>query len=268
MKYFLLLTTLILLIGTARAQEMEEDLYMTPFTNSLMLFKKSEMNKMEVVTYRSSKKLGLVEETSTTYRKGRLKPEKINFSIKYSEYYILEDRKRSVGSYEFDTLDQIWRYERSDYNNRNVRTITHYSFYSYKNRILQREFIRLREYVGEGIEQDSVIYLDSVVYQVSRQHDEYRQDNLSYKGAYTTYNVVDGRLESQTNFLEGFREEVKYTYDSKGQLIRIDNTLIGAEDKSTSNYTVIRYSKEGLITETIFYDENDQALEKKVFSYK
>lgn len=241
---------------------------MTPFSNSLLSFKNSDKSKMSVITYRFSKENGFVPETETTYRKGKLNPLRINYSISYTEHYILEDRKRSVGNYVFDTLDHIARYERSDYNNRNVRMVTYYNFYSYHHNIQQREFMRIREYIGEGVEQDSVVYLDSVIYKVTRQHDNYRQDNLSFTGAYSVYNISDGRLDTLTNYMDGFHEIHSYSYDSKGRMVRIDHKLVGEDNQQISTYTILHYSAEGLLTESIFYDEKDVALEKKQFTYK
>ncbi|MBL7896946.1 MAG: hypothetical protein JNJ99_00335, partial [Crocinitomicaceae bacterium] len=101
MKKIILIT--ILLAGVyARAQEMDSDLFAVLNNSSLSVFMKSAFTTMEVKTFRASKQQGLVEEYSTTYKKGKINPERINFTIVYTEYYLLEDRKKSLGKYELN----------------------------------------------------------------------------------------------------------------------------------------------------------------------
>ena len=77
-----------------------------------------------------------------------------------------------------------------------------------------------------------------------------------------------GRLDIKTTYFDGFNESVQYTYDTKGHLVTIKNILTGEENKSISTRTEIHYSIDGLMTETNFYDESNEVLERKVYSYK
>ena len=113
MKQTLLLFRSLLTL-TLHSQELDTDLFGALNSSSLSIFLNSDKSKLTVTTYRNSKEKGMLEETSTTYRKGKIKANKINFSIKYTEHYILEDRKRSVGNFQFDSLNHVYRYERSD----------------------------------------------------------------------------------------------------------------------------------------------------------
>ena len=101
---------------------------------------------MTVSTQRNSKKNGVVEETVSTYRKGKINPNRINFNIKYSEFFVVEDRKKSLGKYEFDETERISRYERTDFDNRNQRMFTFYHYFIYDNNdnyLLNRENQRI-----------------------------------------------------------------------------------------------------------------------------
>lgn len=224
---------------------------------------------MNVVTYRASKNLGLVEEHSTTYRKGKINPERINFTTTYTEFFILDDRKKSIGKFEINTNSDIYRYERTDFNQRNARTYTYYHYYTYQNSILQREYIRTKEYIGTGsVEMDTVVTIDSVTYKISDLENGKRQEDLSQGGAVTNYEIIANQLVKKTSLLTGFSEEKSYTYDSNNQLVTINNALIGEEGQRVSSATKIRYSIDGLITEVLFYDQNNEVLEKKIFTYK
>jgi hypothetical protein len=262
-----LLTFVTITVGLS--QEFESDLFLSLKTSSLHNFWKSGKKTMNVSTLRKSKDKGIVEETFTTYRKGKINPNKINFNIKYSEYFVLEDRKKSLGKYEFDENERLYRYERTDFDNRNQRTYTMYHFYYYTEDILSREDIRTKEYVGQGsVEQDTVVYRDSIIYKVSKEGEKYKQENLSDPGVYSTYEMKNGDVLYKTNYFEGFHEIVTYTIDSKGHLVKIETKLIGEDGNSISTRTDLHYSIEGLLTETKFYDEKEELLERKVYSYK
>jgi len=254
-------------------QEMESDLFLHLNNSTLHLFKSSEKSKMVVLTFRNSKEHGTVQETKTTYRKGKISPEKINFTTAYSEYYLLENRKKSLGRYIFNEKNQIRRYERTDFDNRNQRTYGYYHNYRYIDNVLQWEFIRTREYVSQGsVEQDSIIYLDSVVYNLKKLDDGIKQINLTDEGAYSKYVIKDKRLASKSNFFPGFNENVSFSYNSKGQLVGLTNELTNdeakKEGKSIITSTEITYNMEGLVTEVYFYDSKGEILERKVYSYK
>lgn len=255
------------------SQEMNSDLFLVLNNSSIHIFKESEKSKMVVVTFRNSKEHGTVQETKTTYRKGKISPEKINFTTAYSEYYLLENRKKSLGRYIFNEKNQIRRYERTDFNRRNQRTYGYYHNYRYTDNILNWEFIRTREYVTQGsVEQDSVIYLDSVVYDLKKLDGGMKQINLMDDGAFSQYTVKDKKLVSRSNVFPGFEENVSYTYNSKNQLVGITNELTNEEakkeGKSIITSTEITYNMEGLVSEVFFYDSNGEILERKVFSYK
>lgn len=256
-------------------QEFESDLYASLKSSSLHIFMASEKSKMTISTQRNSKKNGVVEETKTTYRKGRINPLKINFNIQYSEFYVVEDRKKSLGKYEFNEANEIMRYERTDFDNRNQRIVTFYHYYYYNQDILEHEDIRIKEYVGQGsVEMDTVVYLDSVIYAVKSITNGLDQENLSDPGVHTEYELNAGNVSKKTNFFFGFNEEVKYTYDSKKHLVKIENTLTNEEkdangnQKSIKTRTELHYSIDGLLTEAVFYDENSEMLERKIFTYK
>ena len=253
----------------AVAQEMDSDLYAVLNSSSLSKFMKTEYSTMNVVTYRASKQSGLVEEHTTTYRKGKINPERVNFTTNYTEYFILEDRKKSLGKYEFNANDEIIRYERTDFNARNIRTFTYYHYYTYNQSVLQREFIRLKEYIGTGsVEMDTVVTVDSVVYKLDLADGLVKQTDLAAGGAVTTYKINGTQLVLKTCQLTGFSEEDMYQYDASGQLASIETALVGEDGQRITNLTKIHYSMEGLITEVIFQDQTGEVLEKKVFTYK
>lgn len=251
------------------AQEMDSDLYAVLNSSSLSLFMKAPYTTMHVTTYRSSKQQGLVEEHTATYRKGKINPERINFTINYTEYFILEDRKKSMGRYEFNANDEIVRYERTDFDSRNLRTFTYYHYYTYVSSVLSHEFIRLKEYVGTGsVDMDTVVTLDSVVYKLESAAGLITQTDLAPGGSVTTYKIEGNRLVLKTSQLSGFSEEDKYSYDAKGQLASIETALIGEDGQRITNLTKIHYTMDGLPQEVIFQDQQGEILEKKVFSFK
>ena len=111
------------------SQEFESDLFPSIKSSTLHIFMDSDMSKMTISTLRNSKKHGVVEETKSTYRKGKINPLKVNFNIHYSEFYVVENRKKSLGKYEFSAGKEIIKYERTDFDNRNQRLYTfHTSF--------------------------------------------------------------------------------------------------------------------------------------------
>lgn len=268
MKLTLLLIPL-LWLNIALSQEMESDLYATLNNNSLAIFMKSIYTTMEVSTYRASKEFGLVEEYSTTYKKGKINPERINFTIAYTEFFILEDRKKSLGKFEINSDNQIYRYERSDFNAKNIRTYTYYHYYVYVNQVVQREQIRTKEYVGMGsVEVDTIVTKDSILYDINATSNTISQTDLSAGGSTTVYTLDGTNLVKKSNALTGFSKEEVYSYDAKGQLASIEVSLIGSDGQRITNLTKIHYSIDGLITEVLFQDQNGDLLEKKVFTYK
>ncbi|MBI3135932.1 MAG: hypothetical protein HYZ14_14735 [Bacteroidetes bacterium] len=267
LKLYSLLIILQSFFGTA--QEMDSDLYAVLNSSSLSVFMKTAYTTMNVVTFRSSKQQGLVEEHTATYRKGKINPERVNFTINYTDYFILEDRKKSLGKYEFNTNSEIIRYERTDLDSRNLRTFTYYHSYTYVQSVLSQERIRLKEYVGTGsVDMDTVVTLDSVIYKLDLQEGLITQTDLAPGGSVTTYRLEGGKLVQKTNSLSGFSEEDNYSYDAKGQLASIETALIGEDGQRISNITRIYYSMEGLPTEVVFQDQYGEVLEKKIFTYK
>jgi len=251
------------------SQEMESDLYASLNKSSLSIFMKTEFTSMSVVTYRKSSKLGLVEEHTTSYRKGKINPERVNFTISYTEFFVLEDRKKSLGKYELNSNSEIFRYERSDFNQRNIRTYTFYHYYIYVNFIVQREQIRIKEYLGTGsVEVDTLVTKDSVIYNVTAADKGFQQKNIGEGGATSVYELDGTTLVKETCLLTGFSEETIFIYDANNQLVLIESSLIGEEGQRITNYTKIQYSITGLITEVNFYDQKNELLEKKVFTYK
>jgi hypothetical protein len=264
-----LLSALIIQSCLVHAQEMESDLYATLSNNTLAIFMKSIYSTMEVSTYRASKELGLVEEHTTTYRKGKINLERINFTIAYTEFFILEDRKKSLGKFEINASNQVYRYERTDFNNRNIRTFTYYNSYIYQDWVVQRELIRTKEYLGTGsVEVDTLVTKDSVIYAVNKTEKTIHQKDLSEGGSTTVYTLEGNKLIKKSNALTGFSKDEIYSYDAKGQLASIEIILTGGEGQTISNLTKIHYSMEGLVTEVLFQDQSGEVLEKKVFTYK
>ena len=251
------------------AQEIDSDLYSSLNSSSLSLFMKSIYTNMEIVTYRASKQFGLVEEHTATYKKGKINTDRINFNITYTEFYILEDRKKSMGKYELDSVYNIYRYERTDFDSRNLRTYTFYHYFIFDQHVVSKEKIRTKEYLGTGsVEQDTVVTKDSVIYKVEHSGNDIIQTDLTPGGSVTTYTIEGGKLLKKVSALTGFSEEDIYLYDAKGQLASIQNNLIGEEGQKISNITRIHYTTDGLINEVIFEDQNGEILEKKMFSYK
>lgn len=259
----------LLCLNIAYSQEMESDLYATLNNNSLAIFMKSIYTTMEVATFRASHEFGLVEEHTTTYKKGKINPERINFTIAYTEFFILEDRKKSLGKFEINADNQIYRYERSDFNAKNIRIYTYYHYYVYENQVVQREQIRTKEYVGAGsVEVDTVVTKDSILYAINATSNSISQTDLSEGGSTTVYTLDGSKLIKKSNALTGFSKEEVYSYDAKGQLASIEVSLIGGDGQRITNLTKIHYSMDGLITEVLFQDQNGELLEKKVFTYK
>jgi hypothetical protein len=264
-----LLTALIVQTFVAYSQEMESDLYATLSNNTLAIFMKSVYSSMDVSTYRASNEFGLVEEHTTTYRKGKINPERINFTTAYTEFFVLEDRKKSLGKFEINADNQIFRYERTDFNRRNIRTYTYYHYYVYENWVVQREQIRTKEYLGTGsVEVDTVVTKDSILYTINKSENTISQKDLSEGGSITVYTFEGNKLIKKSNALTGFSKDEIYSYDAKGQLASIEVILTGGEGQKISNLTKIHYSIEGLVTEVLFQDQSGEILEKKVFTYK
>ncbi|MBK9590721.1 MAG: hypothetical protein IPO32_04160 [Crocinitomicaceae bacterium] len=264
-----LLAALIFQTFVAYSQEMESDLYATLSNNTLAIFMKSIYSSMDVSTFRASNEFGLVEEHTTTYKKGKINPERINFTTAYTEFFVLEDRKKSLGKFEINSDNQIFRYERTDFNRRNIRTFTYYHYYVYDNWVVQREQIRSKEYLGTGsVEVDTLVTKDSILYTINKSENTISQKDLSEGGSTTVYTLEGNKLIKKSNALTGFSKEEIYSYDAKGQLASIEIILTGGEGQSISNLTKIHYSIEGLVTEVLFQDQSGEVLEKKVFTYK
>lgn len=251
------------------AQEMESDLFEVPGQNSLSLFMKSSYTTMQVSTLRSSNQLGMVEETSTTYKKGKINPERINFNTTYTEFFMLEDRKKSIGKYEINAAGEIFRYERTDFDKRNIRTYTYYHYYTIEHAFVKRELIRTKEYIGTGsVEMDTVVTVDSVIYEIIKTENTVQQKDLSEGGSLSTHLFENGKLIKSSSALTDFVEETEFGYDAKGRLASIKSTLVGADGQKMYTLTKIHYNTEGLISEIIFEDQSGEILEKKTFSYK
>jgi hypothetical protein len=266
LKFF---TCLILIHSFAFSQEMESDLYATLSDNSLAIFMRSVYSSMNITTYRMSNKEGLVEEFSTSYKKGKINPERINFTTTYTEFFILEDRKKSLGKYELNSQNEVYRYERTDFNSRNLRTFTFYHYYTFSESVVRREFIRIKEYIGTGsVEMDTVVTKDSIIYNVEKVNTSIHQKDLSEGGSTTVYQIENGKLVKKSNQLTGFSKEEIFSYDAKGQLASIEIILSGEDGQQLSNLTKIHYNQEGLITEVLYLDQSGAILEKKVFTYK
>lgn len=256
-------------IYTVCGQEFNSDLYWTISDNSLSMFQQSAYTSMSVKTLRMSNQLGLVEEHTTTYKKGKINPERINFTINYTEFYLLEDRKKSIGKYEINANNEIIRYERTDYDNRNLRFATFYHYYQYQNSIIIRENSRIKEYIGNGaVEADSVVTKDSILYQITIQENVFAQKDLSEGGSTTYFFIENDKLIKTKNELTGFTKEELYNYDAKNRLSSIVVRLIGEDGKTISNITKIYYNGDNLISEITFEDDKAVILEKKVFTYK
>lgn len=253
----------------ALSQEFDSDLYAVLNRSSLSIFMKSSYTSMTVSTLRASNKNGLVEENSTTYRKGKINTDRINFTTTYTEFFILEDRKKSIGRYELNPDNEIVRYERTDFNSRNLRVFTYYHSFRYNSYINDKEIIRTKEYIGTGsAELDTVVTVDSVVYKLTVEDNKIVQQDLSEGGSTTTYTLDGGKLIKKVVALSGFSEEDTYLYDAKGQLASIETALVGEDGQRLTNQTKIYYSLEGMITEVQFYDQSGELLEKKQFEYK
>lgn len=268
MKYLLTLTLYLSVCGLLNAQEMKDNLYATLKSSSLHLFYKSEFSKMTVSAQRKSSKLGFVEETNTTYRKGKINPERINYVIKYSEYYILEDRKKSMGRYEFDENDLIVYYERTDFNNRNVRDYTFKHKLELVNGIVKKETVSIVEYLTEGsVEVDTSMAVEVTSYEVVEEGGVWRQ-NSGLEDTYVTYKVEGDELVQSTNHIGDTKDITEYFYDGQGRLTGMKHTLTNEKGQQLQTETRVYYNSDGLFSEVQFYDEQKELLEKRLFSYK
>ena len=263
--------TLTLLLGFSQlfAQEMQDNLNPTLNSSSLHLFHQSAKKTMIVESHRNSQDHGMVIETTSTYRKGKINPLRINFSVKYTEYYVLSDNKRSLGRYEFSEEKQLIHYERSDFNNRNIRKWAYRHDYEYSHDILSKEKVITVEYLNEAsVEADTAEYWETFNFDVEEEGDKYNQHPHEDKSVYTKYEIDNNRLLAKTNHFEGFDERDEYTYDSDGRLVKITNTLNGQDGNSIMTKTEIGYTSDGLMSEARFYNDKGNLLEKKVFKYK
>lgn len=263
--------SLLLLTATTltTAQEMKDNLFPTLNSSSLHLFYQSGKKTMIVASHRHSQKHGMVLETTSTYRKGKINPQRINFSVKYTEYHILSDNKRSLGKYEFGEDNKIIHYERSDFNNRNIRKWAYRHDYEYKHDILSKEKMITVEYLNEAsVEADTAEYWETFNFDVEEQDGLYNQHPHEDQSVYTKFEMKSDRLHAKTNHFEGFDERDEFFYDDEGRLVKITNTLNGQDGNSIQTTTEISYNGDGLMAEVRFYDEAGTLLEKKVFSYK
>ena len=248
---------------------MQDNLFPTLNSSSLHLFHQSEKNRMTIESHRHSQKHGMVVETTSIYRKGKINPNRINFTIKYSEYYLLADRKKSIGKYELGEGGLFKRYERSDFNSRNIRKWTFQHYFTYEYQVVKDEAILTTEYLSEGsAEIDTAQYLDSVKFTLSKEGNVVKQVPTDDPSVYTEFVIENDLLVSKTNYFEGFSESFVYRYNDQNQLVKIENTLKGKEDKDIFTHTDLSYNSDGLLAEVRFYDEKEVLLEKKIFTYK
>jgi hypothetical protein len=268
MKKIYLLPALLFSFSVS-AQEFEDNLFMTSHNSSLHLFNASTFTTMTAVAYRNSDKDGLVVETETEFKKGSIGEGKIRFTIKYTEHYILEDRKKSMGMYHISSGQLFDKYERTDYNLRNYRTYTFEHKFQYDQEVLLKEHLRTTEFLNEGAaEVDTNCTLDSTIFRVAKEGDLLKQYPLDDATVYTSYLIQDGKLMKKTNHFEGFDEVYTYTYDDKSRLTKLENNLKDEEGRSIYTYTEIKYDANGLMSEALFYDEKNALLEKTLFTYK
>ncbi len=253
----------------ASAQEFEDNLFATLHSSSLHVFNASLFEKMNAVSYRNSDKDGLVIETETEFKKGGIGEGKIRFTINYTEHYILEDRKKSMGLYHIGSTQLFDRYERTDYNLRNYRTYTFEHRFEYSEEVILKEHLRTTEFLNEGAaEVDTACTKDSTIYRVVKEGDVLKQYPMDDPAVYTSFVLEGGKLTTKTNHFEGFEEVYSYTYDAAGRLIKLENKLNGEDGKSIYTYTEIKYDGGGLMSEALFYDESKKLLEKTLFTYK
>ena len=266
----LLLSIFIVAIACfSSAQEFGDNLYATLKSSSLHKFHQSIYSKMTVSSTRKSPEFGFVEETSTTFRKGKINTHRINFSIKYSEFYVLEDRKKSLGKYEFNDAGQIVYYERTDFNNRNARTVTMKHNFDLVHDVVGKEKITIVEYLGEGsAEVDTAMYVEYVKYIVEEKEGVISQKNEELSDSYVEYMVNETILTESSNHVERMIDITSYSYDGKNHCIKMHHKLTNEKGNSLESETRIFYNAEGLVTEVQFYDEQNDLLEKDLFTYK
>lgn len=250
------------------SQEMEDDLFQTWSSNTISDFLNSEFKKMKVTTNRWVKG-EVVPELITTYKKSKFNPNKVNFSIDYTEYYIVEERKKSNGRYLINGEGKIYKYERTDIGEKNRMLGTFYHTYIYKKGVLLYDRIRYKEYVNVGaVEMDTIVSYDSLVYKVNRVQDTiYQIDELS-KNTRTYYVLNNNQLVERNNFISGYTENLSFSYNKDGKLAMIVFKLKSNDGKSIKNVLKLTYSSKGLVDKTQFFDQTNALIEEKLFSYK
>lgn len=250
------------------SQDMEDDLFQTWSSNTLSSFLNSSFKKMSVTTNRMIKG-EVTTELITTYKKSKFNPKKVNFSIVYTDQYIVEERKKSNGRYLIHDNGKIHKYERTDVGLKNKMTGTIYHTYLYKNGVVLYDKMRVKEYVNVGaVEMDTIVTLDSLVYSVYNRNDTIHQVDKLSKNTRAFYIIKNNQLMERDNFINGYSENLRYSYNSSGDLEMIVYNLKSDEGNTGKNVLKIRYNANGLISKTEYYDKSNALIEEKVFNYK
>ena len=227
------------------SQDMEDDLFQTWSSNSMSSFLSSSFKKMTVTTNRMIKG-EVTTELVTTYKRSKFNPKKVNFSITYTDQYIVEERKKSNGRYLINENGKIHKYERTDIGLKNKMTGTIYHTYLYKNGVVLYDKMRVKEYVNVGaVEMDTIVTLDSLVYSVYDRNDTIHQVDELSKDTRAFYIVKNNQLMEKGNFINGYSENLRYTYNSAGRLEMIVYSLKSAEGNTGRNVLKIKYNSSG-----------------------
>ena len=80
--------------------------------------------------------------------------------------------------------------------------------------------------------------------------------------------VKNNQLVEKNNFINGYSENLKYTYNDFGQLEMVVYNLKSDEGKLGKNVMKISYNSFGLISKTEYFDKANALLEEKIFEYK
>jgi hypothetical protein len=261
-------STLLILIANSFAQDTDTDLFKSWKSNTLTSLMESTHKKMSVTTYRTVK--GEVKEESTsTYKKSKINPLKISFSTLYTEHYLLDNRKKSSGKYYFNNQKQITNFERTDLGQKNEVLGTFYHNYKYEHGVIKQDKNRFKKYIIIGAaEIDSLVTRDSLVYNISNKTDSIYQYDLNNPNTNIYSIVQNNQLILSHTKIGNYSENKKYHYNESGLLIMVLYILKSEAGGLSKNVLKLNYNQNQLLTSTEYYDDSNELIEKKLFTYK
>jgi hypothetical protein len=250
------------------SQEYDSDLIQDWSGNTMSAFLKSDFKKMNVVTTRVVNGTEVVEYEAQ-YKVSKFTENRVNFTIKYSQDYVLADRKKSNGNYVINSNDnKVVHYERTDYNSKSVMVGTEFHDFTYQKGLVLFDKTRYKAYTIIGsVDIDSTVTHDSLSYLIRSKNDTIYQYNNLEENTFSYFLVKDNFILNSAIHVNGYEEVSEYKYNDKNQLVYVVTNLNSDSGDTIKNVLKIYYNSKGLINKTEYYDRNNTLVEAKHFSY-